>query len=153
MNKCPMRAYIRHPSDIPITITSATGSWPRDTHALRNISFGGLSCAFGMYLKPGTLISLHIPFIKPAFEAQGKVVWCHSRAHGYDLGVAFMNADEAFRMRMVEQICHIEHYRYQMWISEGRELSAEQAARDWIRRFAADFPNPEPAGSAEGDDA
>lgn len=137
------RAYIRHPSDIPIVISSAVGG-AQEKRALNNVSFGGLSCGSGVYLQPGTLVSLRVPLIKPPFEAQGRVVWCRARADGYDLGIEFLHADDAFRVRMVEQICHIEQYRRQVRIVEGRQLTGEQAAREWISLFAADFPDPGP---------
>jgi len=40
----------------------------------------------------------------------------------------------------VEQICHIEQYKRDMRDQEGRELTGEQAAYEWIERFAAEFP-------------
>ncbi len=112
------RAYIRHPSEIPIVVTSAS-SGVQIKLPLNNISFGGLSCGFGVYLEPGTLVSLHIPSVKTPFEAQGRVVWCHACADGYDLGVEFLHADHAFRVRMVEPICHIEQYRRRVRATEG----------------------------------
>lgn len=147
------RAYIRHPSGIPIRIVSTTGKAPALGPALHNVSFGGLSCDFSAYVEPGTVINVRIPLVKPPFEAHGKVVWCHARAGGYDLGVEFMDADDAFRARMVEQICHIEEYRQQVHAEEGRELSSEQAAHEWIRRYAADFPNLAPHDPPNEDDA
>jgi hypothetical protein len=149
----PRRAYIRHPSNIPITIASATRD-VEDKHALNNISFGGLSCGSDTDVEPGTVVWLNIPLVKPPFKAKGKVVWCQWHADGYDLGVEFMDADDAFRARMVEQICHIEHYKHQVRVTEGRELSAEQVAREWISRYVADFSNPEPHESdGSADDA
>lgn len=47
---------------------------------------------------------------------------------------------EAFAARMVEQLCHIAHYRLLTAATEGRRLSAEGAAAEWIARFAAHFP-------------
>jgi hypothetical protein len=41
---------------------------------------------------------------------------------------------------MIEQICHIEHYRKEVKLAEGRELSSEEAADEWIKRYAGDFP-------------
>jgi hypothetical protein len=41
---------------------------------------------------------------------------------------------------MIEQICHIEHYRKEVKLVEGRELSSEEAADEWITRYAGDFP-------------
>jgi hypothetical protein len=44
-------------------------------------------------------------------------------------------------MRMLEQVCHIESYRKQVRVNEGRELNDEEAALEWISRNAAGFPN------------
>jgi hypothetical protein len=41
---------------------------------------------------------------------------------------------------MVEQICCIEHYREEILLNEGRELSCEEAATEWISTYAAQFP-------------
>lgn len=135
------RAYIRHPSDIPIEIARATRD-RKDRQRLHNISYGGLCCGCSVYVKPGALIWLSIALVEPPFEAKARVVWCHSCASGYDLGVEFMEAEDAFRARMVEQICHIERYKRWAFDNQGRELSAEQAAKEWIGKYAADFPNP-----------
>lgn len=135
------RAYIRHPADIPIEIAFM----PRDRkhrQRVRDISFGGLRCGFSVYVKPGTLIRLNIHLVDPPFDARARVIWCHSCVSGFDLGVEFMDAEDAFRARMVEQVCHIEQYRRWAKENEGRELNAEEAAREWISRYAADFPNP-----------
>jgi hypothetical protein len=40
----------------------------------------------------------------------------------------------------VEQICHIEQYKADVLLSEGRRLNGEQAALEWIEKFARDFP-------------
>jgi hypothetical protein len=141
------RAYIRHPSDIPIEIARAPRG-RKDRQPLHNISFGGLCCGCRAYVKPGSLIWLNIAMVEPPFEAKARVVWCHSCASGYDLGVEFMDAEDAFRVRMVEQIFHIEQYKRQVRDAEGREISAEQAAHEWISKHAADFPDPAPHASA-----
>jgi hypothetical protein len=43
-------------------------------------------------------------------------------------------------MRMCEQVCHIENYRNEVKAAEGRELTPEQAAVEWVSKFAARFP-------------
>ena len=64
----------------------------------------------------------------------------HEDAGRVDLiGIEFAAEAEAFRARMVEQICHIERYHRQQQ-AEGREVSEEQAAIEWIDRYAATFP-------------
>jgi hypothetical protein len=43
---------------------------------------------------------------------------------------------------MVEQVCHVESYRRAVEQREGRQLTAEEAAEEWISRHASSFPNP-----------
>ena len=45
---------------------------------------------------------------------------------------------------MVEQICHIEQYRREVLKKEGRRLSSEEAASEWIVKYASDFPDTGP---------
>jgi hypothetical protein len=59
---------------------------------------------------------------------------------GYELGVTFLEAEDAFRARMVEQLGHIEDYRRSVQRIEGRELDMDEAAHEWIEKYAANFP-------------
>ena len=54
--------------------------------------------------------------------------------------MSFIDAQDAFSARMVEQVCHIDDYRKSVRRLEGRELDAEEAAAEWISRHAAEFP-------------
>ena len=134
-----MRRYIRHPSDIPIRF-GAHGD-AIDAKSLRDIGFGGLCFVSQQGIAPGRVIELNIDRVAPPFQARGKVVWCRAEDDHYVVGVEFLDAEEAYRVRMVEQVCHIEHYRRQVMQSEGRRLSGEQAAQEWISRYAAEFPD------------
>ena len=58
-----------------------------------------------------------------------------------DLIVQFLDQDDSFRARMVEQVCHIEHYKAEVREKEGRAISGEEAAQEWIRKYAKDFPS------------
>jgi len=55
------------------------------------------------------------------------------------VGVEFLDQDILFRLRMVEQICHIEQYRRTVRESQGRVLSSQEAAIEWIERYAEAF--------------
>lgn len=134
-----MREYIRHPSEIPIEFT-VIDKQAGEVRSLHNISRGGLSFVSGKKVAEGALITIHIP--GPNFEAHGRVAWCRKNNAGYDVGVAFVNSDDAYSMRMVEQVCHIEQYRRQVLQLEGREISGAEAAQEWIARYAETFPNP-----------
>jgi hypothetical protein len=134
-----MRQYIRHPIDMPIEIRTDPGA-ALSSFAAQDISVGGLALRSALAVAPGTSVEVRIPFVEPAFEARARVVWCRGRDSGYDLGVTFLDAEDAYLARMVEQICHIEDYRRSVWRREGRQLDPEQAAAEWIARYAAKFP-------------
>jgi len=40
---------------------------------------------------------------------------------------------------MIEQLCHIERYRWKVQKEEGRLLTSEEAAVEWISRYAGVF--------------
>jgi hypothetical protein len=134
-----MRHFIRHPVDIPIEVEA--GSHAGDHHEAHNLSTGGLSFDSGHEMAPGAIVELRIGFVEPAFETRARVAWCRRRGVRYELGVQFLNPDDAFRARMVEQVCYIEDYRRKVLEAEGRVLSAEEAAREWIRHYAGRFPD------------
>jgi Tfp pilus assembly protein PilZ len=137
-----MRQFIRHPSDVPIEIRCAADS-AYVRRFTRTVSGGGLAFASDTAIEPETIIALRIPNLRPVFEvATARVAWCQSEGSQYAVGVQFFDSEEAFRVRMVEQICHIERYRHDVAQREGRQLTAEEAAVEWISRYASSFPNP-----------
>jgi len=135
-----MRKYIRHPSDIPIEFN--INFIPEEQKdLLNNISNGGLSFNSKVELDVGTVIKIRIPIVKPVFEATGNVVWCTEIGNNYEIGIEIIGKEQAFRTRMVEQVCHIEHYKREVFKSEGRVLSGMEAALEWIAKYAHIFPN------------
>lgn len=135
-----MRNFIRHPSCIPIEF----GSCSAGIRALAsNVSVGGLAFDSDHQVNPGDVVALKIATVSPVFEASAQVMWCKPKNTGFELGVAFLDQEDAFRARMVEQICHIENYKEQVQQTEHRELSSEEAAHEWISKFADEFPDPE----------
>jgi c-di-GMP-binding flagellar brake protein YcgR len=138
-----MRQFIRHPTEIPIQIRRdrrrAAASPP-----LRNVSLGGLAFRSEADLEPGSIVVLRIPCVRPQFLARARVVWCSAANGAYDIGVEFLDVESAYRGRMVEQVCHIEQYRREALKNEGRHLSAEEAAAEWIAKYASEFPDPGP---------
>ncbi len=134
-----MRAYIRHPADVPIEFSPVLDVQPEKTVA-QDVSMGGLSFCSNKRLTVGSVVKVRIPIVEPPFEAEAKVIWCLSRPDRYEAGIEFTTEQDAFSARMVEQVCHIEHYR--MWVQEveGRDIDCEHAAEEWIGKFAQDFP-------------
>jgi len=133
-----MRKFFRHSTDIPIAVRIAETN--RRTTPLINLSVGGLCCEAATYIPKGTSIDISIPLENPIYKGQGVVCWCNPTAGGcYEIGVSFSNQDEAFRARMVEQICRIERYKQAVQGNEGRHLSTDEAAEEWIGKFAESF--------------
>lgn len=137
-----MRHFMRHPATIPIEVNVLHSSEQAQSQ-LCNVSGGGLSFESPFEAEAGALISLRIPCVSPVFESTAKVAWCREIASGYELGVEFLDQDDVFRARMVEQVCHIENYKEQVQKTEQRKLSSEEAAREWIAKFAEGFSDPD----------
>jgi len=132
-----LRQFIRHPSDIPITIEHSHGNIARQ---LTDIGYGGLSFSSDQALDVGSTIHIRIDVVEPVCEVEARVVWIRPKGKIYEAGVSFKGEDEAYKIRMVEQICHIEHYRQMVQMLQGRELSSREAAMEWIVRYAHCFP-------------
>ena len=146
-----MRKYIRHPSCVPIEIAIAEaqayasgepGALVETSAAavnMLNISAGGLAFNLLHPVQVGAQMVISMPQVWPDYSARGVVVWCREAEQGYEAGVEFNEVDEAFKARMVAQFCQIEDYRRDVREREGRSLSSDEAAREWIVRYAAEF--------------
>lgn len=144
-----MRRFIRHPSNIPIEISSCSSTDAPPSYRksqVMDVSLGGLAFDSERPLELGTLVALRIPLVRPPFETLARVVWCRARTMGYKIGAEFLHTDDEFRARMVEQVCYIESYKRQVSERESRRLSSEEAAMEWISKYAAQFPE---AGAEE----
>ena len=134
-----MRNFIRHPSDIPIE-HKHSNSMEYTKEKLKNIGHGGLSFNSKVSIETGTTINLKIHLRKPAFKATGIVTWCNKTGDHYEVGVTSNNEHTGFGVRMVEQICHIEHDKREILKKEGRIFNGKEAAEEWIKKNAAAFP-------------
>jgi len=110
------------------------------------MGIGGLAFLFHQTVEPGTLLLIRISHVRPEFETEARVAWCRVLEDEEDVaievGVQFLNSEDAFRARMVEQVCHIDEYRRRVRAIEKRDLSPEEAAMEWVEKFAALFPDP-----------
>lgn len=129
-----MTRYDRQPVEILIEV-KARGPTIRDTHNTVNLSTGGLAFRCNREIDPGKVVEIHIPF-----EIGARVAWCTAREGSFEIGVQFLDPDDVFMTRMVEQVCQIENYKQEILRTEGRLLSPEEAATEWISNYAAKFP-------------
>lgn len=135
------RAWVRHPVDIPIEIAVEHAARSAGRR-LRDVGVGGLAFESDLPFAVGSTVRVRIAVVWPPFETCGRVVWCRAHQPRFDVGLQFVSAEAAFTVRMVEQVCHIEHYRNEVRQTEGRQLDPEEAAREWVGKYAADFPGP-----------
>ncbi len=133
------RLFIRHPHGQPVDCRPAVGVGDqRDAH--EHPTVGGIYVESERRFKPDTAL---IVTLSPRGERHEFLVRvAGSRLEGDIIYIALYLEDEAdrFRVRIVEQLCYIEDYRQEVFREEGRELSAERAALEWISKYAARFP-------------
>lgn len=152
-----VREFIRHTVDVPLQFRAIED---RDHHDLgplpddadggdgltseghsRNVGFGGLAFESNFCPMAGQLIEVKIPTVDPPFVAKARVAWCRPDPQGgYLIGASFLDASDAFKSRMVQQVCSIENYRKEVKEREGRELTTQEASAEWIEKFAGRFP-------------
>ena len=135
-----MRQYIRHPIAVPLCY-QLSEELENNSSQTTNISVGGLCFSTDEHLPPGKNLRISIHIGDAPFETEGEIVWCNSCPLGFEAGICFKNEDDAYAARMVEQVCHIEQYRQHIRDQEHRELTQEQAAREWIDKHASEFPS------------
>ncbi len=134
-----MGRFDRYPANIQIEVKSR-GQFKHAKHDTLNLSTGGLAFRGSRKFAPGDVVEIRIPFLSPPFETEARVAWCAALEGHHDVGVEFLDQDDAYTARMVEQVRHIENYRNEVQRTEGRALTAEAAAAEWIKKSAARLP-------------
>ncbi|CAN5691845.1 hypothetical protein BH23GEM10_BH23GEM10_09130 [soil metagenome] len=134
------RRFIRHTLDVPLEV-QRDGVGPTITQQGVNVSSGGLAFLYDACPVNGDIVRIRIPTVEPPFEARARVVWCRPEDGRFLVGVEFQDSADAFRVRMVEQVCAVEQYREKVLKEEGRRLSSQEAAAEWIGRYAGRFPS------------
>ena len=133
-----MRKYIRHPADIPINY-SINDLGEESNKNLKNISDGGMCFQSLASVNKGTVIDISIPMLKSKSHISGKVIWCLQNRDSYEIGIKFRSESDEFTARLIEQISHIKHYQNKILKTEGRKISDNQAAKEWIENYAGEF--------------
>lgn len=140
LNRCfKAEGFMVHPACFPTRVRRLwfwERPWFRADAALAGI---GVLFHSDQYISPGEWIELSIPLRREIQKFTGRVVLVRVVPDGYEVGLLLANEADGARCRIVEQICQIESYLWQRR-REGRSLHREQAAREWIDRYAAGFP-------------
>lgn len=135
-----IRRHIRHVTGIPIEVSlDYQQNYQAADDTITNVSLGGLCFVADDRLEIDEAIQVRFPVLDEETQIDGKVVWCKKTAKGYEVGLEFTDAAEVERLKMIEQIRQIESFRSEMERQDGRKLSSEQAAREWIGKYAGEF--------------
>jgi len=134
-----MRKYIRHPVNIPIEYSLVEGA-DCEMDFVENLSENGLCFRSRELLQPGGIIHISINLGERTFAANACVMWCHKSGEQFETGIKFEDESAEYPVRMIEQLCHIQQYGDDVLDNEGRQLSAGEAATEWIEKYAGMFP-------------
>lgn len=99
----------------------------------------GLSYLGPEPLSAGDMVQFKLPSLTDQVSAKLRVTHCQPQSQqGYLIQLQFINEEQAYRFRMMEQLCQIQQYQQQMQ-QQGRQLNLNEAAAEWINDFAASF--------------
>jgi hypothetical protein len=132
--------FIHHPSGFPLQLRRLwlEGWRPRRRDESREI---GLIFDSEKYVPPGAVIEICIPMRTDFERFRGRVVLIRHNGQFHEIGISLLSREDANRLRIVEQICHIELYMQQKKYFEGPYcLDQERLAAEWIAKNASSVP-------------
>lgn len=134
-----LQGFIKHPKRFPLQFKRLK-FWQSSKIEIDPESNTGLTFSSKEYQKPGAIIEVTIPTRKEIHHFMGKVVMVKEFDDYYEIGIWLVDVEDAPKLRIVEQICHIELYLNDKRYKEGPFLSREKLTEEWISRFASGFP-------------
>lgn len=137
-----LEGFIHHPPGFPIAWRQLKAKAVK-TGAEDNTGQGHIGLCFESekYIKPGTALELAITLRGEIQKFTGRVILVRNKGDVCEIGVWFDSKPDAGRLRIVEQICHIESYLKLKRHHDGPFVSPERVAQEWIARFASTFPS------------
>ena len=136
------RKFFRHRISVPLQLSLSNDASPFASES-SDISLGGLCFNWKKRIPKGRLLNVTIPVKERLFVVQGKVAWCkEDRKSGYyKTGICFLDGSSAFKAKLAEEALEILEYRKKRSKELDREMTEEEAAKEWIQQFAAQFPH------------
>jgi hypothetical protein len=135
------RHFIRHPICYPLEYEYAPQKTAERTKTV-NVSKGGLLFLSKHHLKTGKVIILRLPIKEKVISVRARVMHVEHDEEDlklWNVGVAFYRYSDAFKVKLVEQIYLIDEYRSLRSVQLGRDISFEEASREWIKRYSKKF--------------
>ncbi len=142
-NQDNLDGFIHHPTGYPLECRRLWFKQKNDDPFADDQGIIGLCFISEKYIKPGTSLEISINLRGETHKFQGKVVLVKSLGldSRCEIGLWLSNKAESAKIRIVEQICHIEAYLQHKRYREGPFISRERVTEEWISRFAATFPS------------
>ncbi len=134
-----LQGFIKHPERFPLHV-KRLNFWEKSRLDMSNPSNIGLTYSCDQPQKLGSILEITVPTRKETHAFKGKVVAIREKDSGYDIGVWLINAEDAPKLRIIEQICHIELYLNDKKYREGPFVSPEKITQEWIGKYASHFP-------------
>ena len=138
-----LEGFIHHPAAFPLEWRRVRRlKWKKNAQpAGQQPANIGLCFESGKYIKPGTELEVEITLRGEIQKFAGRVILVKSLGEKFEIGLWLSTREAATRIRIVEQICHIEAYLKHKRHFEGPFMSPERVAQEWISRFASSFPS------------
>ncbi|MDD5422659.1 MAG: PilZ domain-containing protein [Candidatus Omnitrophota bacterium] len=139
------RHYLRHPLNFPLEYKVLEKGSPGQLKGVRsstlNISHAGLMFSAKQPVDIKTVIRIKMPVQSKVFNIKAEVAHCDKDEETglYNIGVSFRRFSDAFKTKLVEQIYLIIEYRDIRSLQLGRDMSLEEASREWIKRYSERF--------------
>ena len=139
------RRFIRHPMCFPLSYRVVhkwhSGDVKEGLSAAVNVSRGGLLFSSKLPVKRNSMIALTIPFEHNVFKVKAQVVRCSKNPETdfYNIAVCFKRINDAFKVKLIEQIYLISEYRDLRSLQLGKEISLREASEEWIKRYSKRF--------------
>lgn len=123
----------------PLEFVVADEDKPERTETV-NVSEGGLMFLSKKDVAEDTIIKLQMPLYDKVFTIKAKVVHTQKDESGlFRVGVSFVSYADAFKVKLIEQIYLIEEYRVLRSLQLGKEMTLQEASREWIKRYSDRF--------------
>ena len=134
------RRFFRHPLKVPIQYRELQGA-RTDISSSIDLSLGGLCFYSNRFFSKGTPMDVRIPVGGEIFLIHGIVAYCnrHPGIDRYRIGLTFSDSQSAFHAKLAEQMHMILEYRGKRSQELNQEISEEQAADEWIQKYAKHF--------------
>lgn len=139
------RRFIRHPMCFPLSYKvlpkDIKNVGKEEATITKNISRGGLLFSSKKPAPEGSLILIKIPFQAKVFHVKASVVHCN-KVEGtnlYDIGISFARVNDAFKIKLIEQMYLISEYRDLRSMQLEREMTLQEASQEWIKRYSSRF--------------